>query len=65
MLGGDDDVGDAHRLVILVLHGNPALRVGAQPLDAAGFAGCASVRGPSWCAYMMGAGINSGVSVQA
>ena len=38
VLGGDDDVGDAHRLVVLVLDGNLALGVGPQPRHLAGLA---------------------------
>ena len=38
VLGGNDDVGDADRLAILVLNGDLALGVGTKPLDAASFA---------------------------
>ena len=38
MLGGHDHVGDSHRLVIDVLHGNLALGVGSKPLDPAALA---------------------------
>ena len=38
VLRGDDDVGDAHRLVVFVLDRDLALGVGAQPRHLAGFA---------------------------
>ena len=38
VLGGNDHVGDLHRLAVDVLHRNLALGVGAEPLSIAGFA---------------------------
>ena len=64
VLRGDDDVGDADRLVVLVNDGDLALRVGAQPFALPLLRMRVSSR-PRRCANMIGAGINSGVSSQA
>ena len=64
MLSGDDYAGNLYRLVVDVLYGDPTLGVGAEPLGLATLTELGQVS-PSWCAYMIGAGINSGVSSQA
>ena len=38
VLGGDHDVGDAHRLVVHIVDGDLALGVGPEPVDLAGLA---------------------------
>ena len=65
VLRGDDDVGDGHRLVVFINDGDLRLRVGAQPGRTLPLLRiCVSSR-PRRCANMIGAGISSGVSLQA
>ena len=65
VLRGDDDVGDRDRLVVFIDDGDLALRVGAQPRAPCRLLRMRVSSRPSRCANMIGAGISSGVSLQA
>jgi len=56
VLRGNDDIGDAHRLIVFILDGHLALGIGTQPAKPGRICEMRVNSRPSWWAYMIGGG---------